>query len=218
MDEFGGVFGQVHRECRVAIYARVSTHDQQTLPLQLDAMREYARRRGWSVVLDTEEVASGASKRVERQRVLAAARRREIDAILVWRLDRWGRSLADLVSTLDELRSLDVGFVSITEALDLTTPSGRAMAAMLSVFAEFEREVLRDRVRAGMASARVKGTRLGRPRTSGPPPASLSIWFDAGESVSSIARRLRVPRSRVRRWIRQTPIALTVRHHPGQSD
>ncbi|MBL9118519.1 MAG: recombinase family protein [Phycisphaerae bacterium] len=207
MDEFGGVFGQGGRECGVAIYARVSTHDQQTLPLQLAAMREYARRRGWLIVLDAEEVASGASKRVERQRVLDAARRREIDAILVWRLDRWGRSLADLVSTLDELRSLDVGFVSITEALDLTTPAGRAMAAMLSVFAEFEREVLRDRVRAGLASARERGTRLGRPRSSGPPPEALLTWLNAGESVSSIARHLSVPRSQVRRWIRRTPIA-----------
>lgn len=133
MDEFGGVFGQAGRECRVAIYARVSTHDQQTLPLQLAAMHEHARRRGWLIVLDAEEV---ASKREQASSAAGAraARRREIDAILVWRLDRWGRSLADLVSTLDELRSLDVGFVSITEALDLTTPAGRAMAAMLSVF------------------------------------------------------------------------------------
>jgi putative DNA-invertase from lambdoid prophage Rac len=195
MDEFGGVFGQAGRECRVAIYARVSTHDQQTLPLQLAAMHEHARRRGWLIVLDAEEVASGASKRVERQRVLDAARRREIDAILVWRLDRWGRSLADLVSTLDELRSLDVGFVSITEALDLTTPAGRAMAAMLSVFAEFEREVLRDRGRAGLASARERGTRLGRPPSTGLPPEELGMWIAAGESASSIARRIGAPRS-----------------------
>lgn len=200
MDEFGGVFGQGGRECRVAIYARVSTHEQQTLPLQLAAMREYARRRGWLIVLGAEEVASGASKRVERQRVLDAARRREIDAILVWRLDRWGRSLADLVSTLDELRSLEVGFVSITEALDLTTPAGRAMAAMLSVFAEFEREVLRDRVRAGLASARTRGSRLGRPPKAGAPPDDLAVRLAAGESVSSIARSLALPRSRVRRW------------------
>ncbi len=78
---------------------------------------------------------------------MRAARRREIDAIVVWRLDRWGRSLADLVSTLHELQALGVGFISLHEALDFTTPTGRALAGMLAVFAEFEREILRERAR-----------------------------------------------------------------------
>ncbi|MGO8787247.1 MAG: recombinase family protein, partial [Terriglobia bacterium] len=93
--------------------------------------------------------------------------RREIDVVLVWRLDRWGRSVADLLATLQELDHLGVGFVSLTEALDLTTPSGRALAALLAVFAEFEREILRERVRAGLAHARQNGQRLGRPATAG---------------------------------------------------
>jgi len=84
--------------------------------------------------------------------------------VVVWRLDRWGRSLPDLVVTLRELIELGVGFVSLTEALDLTTPTGRAMAGMLAVFAEFEREVLRERVRAGIAQARKEGRPHGRPR------------------------------------------------------
>ena len=88
------------------------------------------------------------------KQLLDAARRREIDVVLVWRLDRWGRSVADLLSTLQELEHLGVGFVSLTEALDLTTPAGRAMAGLLAVFAEFEREILRERVRAGLAHAR----------------------------------------------------------------
>lgn len=79
------------------------------------------------------------------------ARRREIDAILVWKLDRFGRSLVDLVTTLNELRSLDVVFVSLTESLDFSTPSGRAMAGRLSTFAEFERDIIRERVKAGIA-------------------------------------------------------------------
>jgi DNA invertase Pin-like site-specific DNA recombinase len=82
-----------------------------------------------------------------------------IDVIIVWRLDRWGRSLADLVVTLKELTDLGVGFVSLTEALDLTTPSGRAMAGLLAVFAQFEREIIRERVRAGIAQARAEGQR-----------------------------------------------------------
>ena len=98
-----------------------------------------------------------------------AARRREIDVIVVWRLDRWGRSVADLMATLGELTELGVGFVSLTEALDLTTPTGRAMAGMLAIFAEFEREILRERVRAGIAQARKQGRPHGRPRTAARP-------------------------------------------------
>ena len=124
---------------RVGLYARVSTHDQQTLPMQLSAMAEYAARRKWKVLLEVTDVASGATSRPRREELLKAARRREIDVVLVWRLDRWGRSVADLVTSLNELQALDVGFVSLTEALDLTTPSGRALAGMLAVFAEFER-------------------------------------------------------------------------------
>jgi putative DNA-invertase from lambdoid prophage Rac len=135
---------------RVGLYARVSTHDQQTLPLQMRTMREYAARRGWTVAAQIKEVASGAAERELREKLLDAARRREIDAVLVWRLDRWGQSLVDLVVTLKELTELGVAFVSLTEALDLTTPSGRAMAGRLSIFAAFEHEILRERIRAGM--------------------------------------------------------------------
>lgn len=154
------VFGH---SLRVALYARVSTHDQQTLPLQIRTMREYAAKRGWTTAAQIKEVGSGASQRQLRETLMAAARRREIDVVLVWRLDRWGRSVADLVSTLQELQHLGVGFVSLTEALDLTTPAGRAMAGLLAVFAEFEREILRERVRAGLAQARQNGKTLGRP-------------------------------------------------------
>ena len=125
------VFGQ-HQEpakmFRVGLYARVSTHDQKTLPMQMRAMREYAAKRGWEIAVQIKEIGSGAVERELREKLMDAARRREIDVVLVWRLDRWGRSLADLVVTLKELSELGVGFVSLTEALDLTTPTGRAMA------------------------------------------------------------------------------------------
>ena len=143
------VFGQARKLAkmfRAGLYARVSTNDQQTVPLQIRALREYAIRRGWTIALQLKEVGSGASERQLREKLLEAARRREIDVVLVWRLDRWGRSVADLLATLQELEHLGVGFVSLTEALDLTTPAGRAMAALLAVFAEFEREILRERV------------------------------------------------------------------------
>ena len=168
--EIRRVFGQRQAPAkmfRVGLYARVSTHDQQTLPLQMRAMREYAAKRGWTIAVQIKEVGSGAAERELRENLLAAARRREIDVVLVWRLDRWGRSLVDLVVTLKELAELGVGFVSLTEALDLTTPTGRAMAGLLSVFAEFEHEILRERIRAGIAEARLKGKRLGRPADRG---------------------------------------------------
>ena len=132
------VFGQARKQpkmFRAGLYARVSTNDQQTLPMQNRAMREYAARRGWTIALQVREVGSGAAKREAREKLLEAARRREIDVVLVWRLDRWGRSVTDLLATLQELEHLGVGFVSLTEALDLTTPAGRAMAGLLAVFA-----------------------------------------------------------------------------------
>jgi DNA invertase Pin-like site-specific DNA recombinase len=110
---------------------------------------------------------SGATTRLKREKLIEAARRREIDLVLVWRLDRWGRSLVDLVSTLQELTALEVDFVSLSEALDLTTPSGRVLAGMLAVFAEFERAILRDRVKAGIDQARKDGKPHGRPMTAG---------------------------------------------------
>lgn len=91
---------------RVGLYARVATHDQQTLPMQISTMREYVERRGWTVKVEVSEIGSGAKEREKRKELLKIARRREIDAIVVWRLDRWGRSLVDLISTLGELGDL----------------------------------------------------------------------------------------------------------------
>src|ERR1700675_3810019 len=177
---------------RAGLYARVSTHDQQTLPLQMRVMREYAAKRGWTIAAQIKEVGSGAAQRELREALVAAARRREIDVVLVWRLDRWGRSVADLVSTLQELQHLGVGFVSLTEALDLTTPAGRAMAGLLSGFAEFEREILRERVCAGLAHARQQGKRLGRPQTAALQTSQVQKLHRAGISKAEIARRLQI--------------------------
>jgi len=149
----------------VGLYARVSTYDQNTLPLQMQAMHQCVKNRQWNIVTEIKETSSGAIKRPERETLLQLARRREVDAIIVWRLDRWGRSVTDLLNSLQELDQLDVGFISITEALDLTTATGRAMAALLAVFAEFEREMLRERVKAGIAHARQQGKPHGRPVT-----------------------------------------------------
>lgn len=196
------VFGQRRKPwkmLRAGLYARVSTIDQQTLPMQLRAMREYAARRGWAIALQVREVNSGAVKREAREKILDAARRREIDLVLVWRLDRWGRSVTDLLATLQELEHLDVGFISLTEALDLTTPAGRAMAGLLAVFAAFEREILQERTKAGLAHARKNGKRLGRPATAAVHAAEIRKLHRAGVSKSEIARRVKIGRTSVRR-------------------
>ena len=184
---------------RAGLYARVSTNDQQTLPMQLRALSEYAARRGWAIAMQVKEVGSGALQRQRREKLIEAARRREIDVVLVWRLDRWGRSVTDLLATLQELEHLGVGFVSLTEALDLTTPVGRAMAGLLAVFAEFEREILRERVRAGLAHARQNGKRLGRPITAALKADQVRKLRRTGISKSEIARRLNIGRTSVRR-------------------
>lgn len=196
------VFGQSRKTAkmfRVGLYARVSTQDQQTLPLQMRAMRDYAAKRGWTIALEVKEVGSGAAQRELREKLLDVARRREIDVVLVWRLDRWGRSLADLVVTLKELAELGVAFVSLTEALDLTTPTGRAMVGLLSVFAEFEHSILCERVRAGLAEARRKGKRLGRPLTASKKSSRIRELYRAGVSKAEIARKLNIGRTSVRR-------------------
>ena len=198
-DVFGHPGKRSKTALRAGLYARISTDDQQTLPMQLRALREYAARRGWTVAMQVKEVGSGASERRMREKLIEAARRREIDVVLVWRLDRWGRSVTDLLATLQELQHLGVGFASFTEALDLTTPAGRAMAGLLAVFAEFEREILRERVRAGLAHARANGKRLGRPLTAALQSDQVRKLRRSGLSKSQIARQLQIGRTSVRR-------------------
>jgi len=202
----GRVFGQglkAPKAVRAGLYARVSTHDQQTLSMQVEALRSYVTQRGWTVTVEVQDIGSGALERPKRERLLQAARRRELDAVLVWRLDRWGRSVADLVLTLKELNELGVGFVSLTEALDLTTPTGRAMAGLLAVFAEFEREILRERVRAGIAEARKQGKPHGRPPSAARKQGQVRELFAQGMSKAEIARRLAIGRTSVRRLLKQ---------------
>lgn len=175
--------------------------------MQLSAMRDYVRKRGWQVGIAIKDIGSGATLRPQREDLLQAARRREIDCVLVWRLDRWGRSLVDLVSTLQELMALGVGFISLSEALDMTTPSGRALAGMLAVFAEFERDILRDRVKAGIAQARKEGRSHGRPPTVAKFAPQVRALAKKGISKRAIAKRLNISRTSVRRFVREAASA-----------
>ena len=182
------------KEVRAALYARVSTAGQQSVPAQLEALREYAGRRGWTVSMEVSDVGSGAKTRPKREALMAAARARSIDVIAVAKLDRWGRSLADLVTSMQELTELGVGFVSVSDGIDLTTPAGRALAGMLSVFAAFERDLIVERVRSGMAHAKRHGTRsgkaIGRPATIDKRATEIRLLAHEGLSMAAIARQL----------------------------
>lgn len=150
---------------RTALYARVSTSDKGQDPeMQLRELREHCKRRGWEVVGEYVDVGVSGSQdsRPELNKLVADAHRRKLDAVLVWKLDRFGRSLKHLVNALAEFESLGIAFISLKESLDLTTPAGRLMFGIISAMAEFERDLIRERVRAGIANRRAKGLRVGR--------------------------------------------------------
>jgi DNA invertase Pin-like site-specific DNA recombinase len=151
---------------RVALYARVSTLNNQDPEMQLAELREYAGRRGWEIVEEfTDQGVSGCQEsRPALNRLMSDACRRRFDAVLVWKIDRFGRSLKHLVNALAELAALGVAFVSLRDNLDLSTPSGRLMFQIIGAMAEFERALIQERVRAGLRNALAKGKRLGRPR------------------------------------------------------
>lgn len=177
---------------RIAIYTRVSTHDQNP-EMQLAEIREYASRRGWIVAGEYSDVGVSGSKesRPELNRMILDAHARRFDAIVVWKLDRLGRSLRHLVITIEDLAAYGVTLVSLRDNLDLSTPSGRLMMHLLGAMAEFERELIRERVTAGVHAARKRGVRIGRPRTYVSPDKVRELR-DAGTPWRAIAKRLRV--------------------------
>jgi DNA invertase Pin-like site-specific DNA recombinase len=151
---------------RVALYARVSTHAGQDPTVQLRELRELCERRGWNIGAEFTDVGvSGAKeRRPQLDELLAACRRRRFDAVVVYRYDRFARSLRQLVNALGEFEALGIQFVSLHEGVDTSTPNGRLIFGIFASIAEFERELIRDRVRSGIAAARARGKRLGRPR------------------------------------------------------
>src|SRR5689334_6530822 len=153
------------KHLRAAIYARVSTVNGQTPEMQLRELREYAKHRGWTVVGEyTDRGVSGSKEsRPQLNRLMTDAQRRKFDTILVWKIDRFGRSLKHLVNSLADLNALGVAFVSLRDNLDLSTPSGRLMFQIIGAMAEFERALIQERVRAGLRNAKAKGKRIGRP-------------------------------------------------------
>jgi DNA invertase Pin-like site-specific DNA recombinase len=191
---------------RIAIYARVST-DGQSVNAQLAELREVAERRGWTVIKEfTDAGISGAKGRDQRpalDAMLKAATRGEFDTVAAWSVDRLGRSLQHLVAGLGDLQASGVGLYLHKQGLDTSTPSGRAMFGMLSVFAEFERELIVERVRAGVKNAKASGTKSGKP--FGRPRVGTDIECKVLElrakewGVNRIARELGIGSGTVRR-------------------
>lgn len=179
---------------KAAIYCRVSTHDQ-SCERQERELLEYAKRANYEVVGIYKEVASGAKNdRKERAKVIALAKRREIDIVLVSETTRWGRSTQDLLSTSEELHSRGVSLISLTGiSFDFSTAQGKLMATLVSALAEFERDLIVERIRSGVANAQAKGIHCGRPQGSNKyskyEKEILSLRAD-GVSIREVGRRL----------------------------
>ena len=191
---------------RVGIYLRVST-DTQTTENQRRELEAVAGRSGWEVVGFYEDAgirgAKGRDKRPGFDRLLKDATSRKVNMIAAWSVDRLGRSLQDLVGFLAELRSLDCHLYLHQQALDTSTPSGRAMFQMLGVFAEFERGIIRERVNAGLARAKAKGTKLGRRPVKPSVEARIRELKATGMGMLRIGREVGVGTSVVQRVVQQ---------------
>jgi len=190
---------------RAAIYARVSTVDQ-NCEMQLRELRDYCQNRGWKIADEYVDTGwSGAkASRPQLNRLMKDARHRRFEAVVVWKLDRWGRSLMQSLQSVQELASMGVRFVAITQSIDTdeANPMSRFMLHIFGAFAEFEREIIRERVCAGIRNARQKGKQLGRRR----------VVFDrnrvremrnSGATVREIAKALKIGRGTVQRFLAQ---------------
>jgi DNA invertase Pin-like site-specific DNA recombinase len=190
---------------RAAIYARVSTSNGQNPGMQLEEIRKYCENRGWAVT--GEYVDMGISGAKERRpaldRLLRDCHRRLVDAVVVYRYDRFARSLRQLVNALEEFRALGIDFVSLHEGVDTSTPNGRLVFGIFASIAEFERELIRDRVRSGLASAKAKGKRLGRPVVV-VDSIRVAALRSAGASWAKIGETLGVGEGTVRRAVQQS--------------
>src|SRR5215204_7244315 len=193
---------------RVAIYLRVST-DKQTTNNQRRELEAVAERSGWEVVKIYQDAGiSGAKGRDQRpglDAMMKAVNAKEFDMVASWSVDRLGRSLTDLLSILQALHDKGVGLFLHQQGLDTTTSAGKAMFQMLGVFAEFERGIIRERVNAGLARARAKGTKLGRRRVKPSVEARIVELRDRGHGIVRIGRQLRIGTSVVQRVFRETP-------------
>lgn len=188
---------------RAALYARVSTRDQRP-ENQVRDLRAFAERRGFRVVAELVEHESGAkADRARLAELMELARKREVDAVMVWKFDRFARSTKQLVDALEEFHTLGVDFVSYTESVDTTSPQGRLVFSIFSAIAEFERSLIRERIHAGLERARAEGTRLGRPTLHVELVKQIRQLRTDGTGVRAIARKLGVGHATVSRYTKK---------------
>lgn len=194
----------------VALYARVSTLDKGQDPeLQLRELREYAERQGLAIAEEyVDHGVSGAKdSRPALNRLMFDAKLKKFEAVLVWKLDRFSRSLRHLVNSLEVLRQAGVSLISLRDNIDLSTAAGRAMFQMIGVFAEFEREITRERVMAGLRNAVAKGKTLGRKKRAGVDVTQIRALRARGASWRAIERELKIPQATLRARCAENPAA-----------
>src|SRR6202521_3186538 len=182
------------RTMKVAIYARVSTaNNSQDPTMQTRELREYAERRGWTVASEYVDIGISGTKekRPELDRLMKEAHGRRFDAVVVWRFDRFARSVSHLLRALETFQALGIQFVSLSEQLDTSTPTGKMVFTVLGAVAELERSLIVERVKAGLRNARAKGKKLGRPRVY-PDQHRIAALRAEGLSWAKIAERLGV--------------------------
>ncbi len=179
---------------KIAIYARVSTLNKgQDVDMQLNELRTYCQQKDWTIAHEYVDkgISGSKSSRPQLNRLMAAAQSKSFDAVLVWKLDRFGRSVRHLVNAIAELESSNVAFISLRDNIDLTTPVGRLMFNVIASMAQFERELIAERVKAGMANARSKGKQIGRPsldidsKQITSLKASGASWQDVSDSLGA---------------------------------
>jgi DNA invertase Pin-like site-specific DNA recombinase len=179
---------------RAAIYARVSTTGQGQSPeMQVRELREYCERRGWQIAGEYVDAGISGAKdsRPELNRLMADAHRRRFDAVVVWKFDRFARSVSHLLRALETFNALGVGFVSLSEQIDTSTPTGKMVFTILGAVAELERSLIAERVRAGLRNARARGKQLGRPRVA-VDPTQIARLRTSGQSWRAISKVLGV--------------------------
>jgi len=178
---------------RAVLYARVSTNNGQDPEMQLRDLREYCQRRGWPVVSEYVDLGiSGAKeRRPQLDRLIADAHKRKFEVIVVWKFDRFARSVSHLLRALENFRALGIEFVSLSEQIDTSTPTGKMIFTVLGAVAELERSLIAERVRAGLRHAKAKGKRLGRP-SKHVDPAQVAALRAQGASWRTVGLRLGV--------------------------
>ena len=191
---------------KIALYARVSTEGQDP-DVQLHALRAHATQRGWTIVEEfVDHGYSGAKeKRPALDRMIQAAWTGTFHAVLVWRFDRFARSVKHLLTALEQFRSLKINFMSLQEQFDTSTPIGHVLFTIIGAMAQLERDIIRERVKAGLDRARSRGVRLGRPVAQAKPDEVLALHRE-GLSLPDIARQLHCSRSTVKRRLREALI------------